>query len=343
MAIFRCNKCAHIREVGSAYIGKSVKCPKCHQITPIYDTVTFLRAVIQKYTALKIKHLQQLKIKHLQQLSSEDGSANENEQLRLIDENTLFTEIDIHNTKYLTQPNNLEPIIQWFEQRKIQTNINPDAADTTGFFDEVALLMGSNFSVFDCVISQIKYIQNQNKDYENVKVELAKKNPQETRQIISFCKELHDYSFVARYSHKKKDKVIYITLQKSRQIKRFFNGIWMEWFTLMKLLEFFKEQKIAPSCTMGLNITFPEGNSNEIDLFCLTEKNVPICIECKSGEFRRDIDKYQSLRKKLNIDKNQFVLCVFGLSQEQTQGMTSMYDVTFVNEASLIPHIQTVI
>ena len=111
----------------------------------------------------------------------------------------------------------------------------------------------------------------------------------------------------------------------------------------MKLLEFFSEQKIAPACTRGLEIIFTEGNSNELDLFCLTEKNVPICIECKSGEFRQDIDKYLALRKKINIKKNQFVICVFGLSQEQAQGMTSMYDLTFVNETSLIQHIQTVV
>ena len=42
-------------------------------------------------------------------------------------------------------------------------------------------------------------------------------------------------------------------------------------------------------------------------------------------------------------DKNQFIICVFGLSQEQAKGMTSMYDLTFVNETSLIQHIQTVV
>jgi len=85
------------------------------------------------------------------------------------------------------------------------------------------------------------------------------------------------------------------------------------------------------------------GAINELDLFLLTEKGVSICIECKTGEFRHDIDKYLSLRKQLNIEKKYFVICVFGLSQEQTQGMTSMYELTFVNENNLIDHIQTVI
>ena len=53
MAIFRCNKCGHLREVGNDYLGKSVKCPKCDQITTIHDTIPFIRALIKKYIGQK--------------------------------------------------------------------------------------------------------------------------------------------------------------------------------------------------------------------------------------------------------------------------------------------------
>ena len=49
MALFRCNKCGHLREVASDYIGKSVKCPKCKEVAPIHDTVAFVENVIKKY------------------------------------------------------------------------------------------------------------------------------------------------------------------------------------------------------------------------------------------------------------------------------------------------------
>ena len=329
MAIFRCNKCGHIREVGNDYLGKSVKCPKCDQATTIHDTITFLKALIKKHIA------QSRELQNLRKNPSGNNSVTE------IAENLSFEGIDIHNTNILTRADNLEPILQWFEKRGIEFYANPDTADTTGFFDEIALLIGENYNVLNVVTKQIKYVQN--KGYTNAKFELSKKEPQEIQQITSFCKSLHDYSFVAKYYYQKKDKVIRLTLQKAPKIREFFNGIWMEWYTLIKLLEFFREQKIAPACTRGLKVSFTEGNSNELDLFFLTENNVPVCIECKTGEFRQDIDKYLSLRKKLNINKNQFVICVFGLSQEQAKGMTSMYDLTFVNETSLIQHIQTVV
>ncbi len=329
MAIFRCNKCGHIREVGSDYIGKSVKCPKCDNTATIHDTIAYLNALIKK-------HITQTN--ELHKLRTELTNENSDQET---EENFSFEDINIHNTNIFTQDNSFSPIIQWFEKQNIGVQISPDAVDTTGFFDEIALLLGNNFSVLNFVSNQIKYIQN--KGYTNVKIELSKKNQKEIQQITSFCKALYDYSFVAKYYYQKKDKIIRLTLQTAPKIRDFFNGIWMEWFTLMKLLEFFREKEITPACSRNLDISFSGGNSNELDIFFLTEKEIPICIECKSGEFRQDINKYLSLRKQLNIGKKQFVICVFGLSQEQAQGMTSMYELTFVNENTLIKHIQTVI
>ena len=329
MAIFRCNKCGHIREVGSDYIGKSVKCPKCDNSSTIHDTVAFINALIKMHIT-QAKELNKLR-KELTHENSDQESV----------EKFSFEDIDIHNTNILTQKQNFTPIVEWFEKRNIQVQVNPDAVDTTGFFDEIAYLLGNNFSVLSFVSNQLKYIQN--KGYTNVKLELSKKNQKEIQQITSFCKTLHDYSFVAKYHYQKKDKIIRLTLQTAPKIRQFFNGVWMEWFALMKLLELFSNKRINPACSRNLDITFSNNDSYELDLFILTEKGIPICVECKTGEFRQDIDKYLTLRKQLNIEKNLFVICVFGLSQEQAEGMNSMYDLTFVNESNFLNHIQTVI
>jgi len=329
MAIFRCSKCGHIREVGKDYIGKNVKCPKCESPSTIHDTVAFLKALISKYIE-QSKELNQLRedsnIEHIE--SGEYG-------------NILLEDVDIHNTDLLTQRNNLVPIKGWFEKRNIQVLLTPEAVDTTGFFDEIASLIGEKFDVLNYVTSQIKYIQN--KGYTNVKIDLSKKNQKEIQQITSFCKTLYDYSFVAKYFYQKKDKIIRLTLQTAPKIREFFNGIWMEWYALIEVLDFFSSKDLMFTCSRNLNITFSGNKSYELDLFFLTEKGFPICIECKTGEFRHDIDKYLTLRKLLKIDKSQFVICVFGLSQEQARGMSSMYDLTFVNENGLTDYMQSIV
>jgi len=330
MALFRCSKCNHLREVGNDYLGKSVKCPKCSEISTIFNTVTFIDTLIKKHLLLKKEF-----INLRQQLEQKGGLDIEVIGIEPAEE------IDIYNTTSLTQAENYEPIIQWFQKRHIEIEINQESVDTTGFFDEVALQLGSNFDVLHSVSDHIKYIQN--KKYTNAKLELSKKSPKEIKQITTFCKEMYEYSFVAKYFYQKKEKIIRLTLQTAPKIRQFFNGIWMEWFIFIKLLELFRDKNIAASCMRSLNISFSDGTSHELDIFFLTEKGTPVCIECKSGEFRQDIDKYLKLRNRLRLDKSQFIICIFGLSEEQTTGMTSMYDITFTNEITLVNHIKNIV
>ena len=320
MAIFRCTKCDHTREVDNEYIGRSAKCPKCEHVTAIHDTVVYIKDLLKKYTP------------------RDEGSQDSQQKSP---KNISFLDVDIHNTNFLTQANNLEPISKWFEKHKIKADFDPNAADTTGFFDEIALKLGDNFEILNCISNQIKYAQFKN--YASAKIEIGKKSQKDIKLITAFCQELYDYSFIARYSYQKKEKIIWLTLQTAPKIKGFFNGLWMEWFVLMKLLYLFREKKITPACTRALKIFFNENNTNELDLFVLTEKGFPICIECKSGEFRQDIHKYLSLRKQLKVSKDQFILCVFGLSDAQVKGMTSMYDLTIANESSIVKHLKTIL
>jgi hypothetical protein len=78
-------------------------------------------------------------------------------------------------------------------------------------------------------------------------------------------------------------------------------------------------------------------------VFFILNGKVPVCIECKSGEFRQSIDKYTGLRKRLGLEKAQFIVCVAGLPGDQASGLSSMYDLTFVNEQDLRPHLERLV
>lgn len=69
----------------------------------------------------------------------------------------------------------------------------------------------------------------------------------------------------------------------------------------------------------------------------------PICIECKTGEFRRDIDKYVRLNKRLGLAKSRFILCCTDLNAEQAQGLSAMYDLSFVPLPMLKRHLHSMI
>ena len=67
----------------------------------------------------------------------------------------------------------------------------------------------------------------------------------------------------------------------------------------------------------------------------LIDGKTPICIECKSGEFRQNIDRYLALKKRLGLDGRQFIMCIAGLEDEKTRAFSAMYDLSFTNERGL--------
>ncbi len=333
MALFRCNKCGHLREVGQDYIGKSVKCPKCQEIGPIHDTVAFVESVIRKYRTT-IKEVHALK----QQL--EKMEIAEIKEIEVV-EDLCLTEIDIYNTTALTQKDQYFAIIEWFREKQIQVEASQGAIDTTGFFDEVSLTLGNEYVILRDVVEKIKRIQQ--KGYSNVKISISSKSQKEVKAITSFCQQLYEYSFVAKYFYQKQDKIIRLTLQTAPRIKNFFTGVWLEWYVFMKMLEFFQKKQLPTSCQRSLIVKLPNEDSHELDVFFLVNNRIPICIECKSGEYRQDIVKYSKLRKQLHIDKDHFLICVVGMTDEQAVGLTSMYDVTFVNENNILQHVETLL
>ena len=229
MAILLCNKCGHLREARSEYAGKSVICPKCKQANTVHDTIRFLKHLIEKYRE-KNRELQGLKAQ-LAPMAQEESADSTNAARQLL------SDVDIHNTTTLAGPQQYRPIVTWMNQRGIRLDIDHQAIDTTGFFDEVAVRLGDGYETLKLVSNQIKF--NHQKGYTNVKLRLSKISEEQIAVITDFCRRLHDYSFVSRYVYNRKEMTVHMTLQTAPAIVRFFLGEWMEWFVFMKVLNSF--------------------------------------------------------------------------------------------------------
>ncbi len=329
MAILLCNKCSYLREAPNEYIGKTVKCPLCKEPVLIHNAVAFVKNVIAKY--------QNLNEKYCQLKGIEDTHTKKIESLnRGLDEN-----IDLHNTLAMTDQTQFKPIMDWFDKKGILLDIDTKTLDTQGFFDEVAVMLGDNYGLLKDVNSRIKKIQR--KGYGSVVLTVSNYSQKEIKALTAYCKALYDYSFVAKYFYNKSEKRIHLTLQKTASIVNFFNGEWLEWFVFMKLLIVFYEKKIPFSVLRSFKVHFPNEDKHEVDVFFLINNEIPLFIECKSGEFRSTIDKYHKLRKRMGIDKQNFTMLVLELSDEQAKGLTSMYDITFVNENNFVDYFLTLL
>ncbi len=328
MALFECNACHHVQETPNVHIGRKAMCPICKEIGVICDTVLYVKELTEKYRTQK-----ELLGKIIEDEESIEIGDDILETYDVIPPN----DFDVHNTDIFSDKNHYYPIIEWFREKHIQALIDPKMMDTTGFFDEVAIYIGDHFNIAGPIVNQIRYAQS--KKYDKVKVSLSHKTPQEVKQILAFTTELYKFSFVAKSHSHKKNNVIYLTLQDIPIIKSFFDGLWMEWFALVKLISFFKDKNLIPPIARSVKITFPNFERNELDIFFLNHRDEPVYVECKTGEFRKDLNKYLNLKKKLNIKKENFILCVFGLDAAQARGLTSMYEITIVSEAMLVDHV----
>jgi len=323
MALVRCNKCGHVAETHTAQIGTSIPCPACANPVPVYDTVLFVRKVLQQYFTLQDE---------VKQLRAGSASAKAAAAPK-----TAVSDIDFHNTEHLTSEAWHAEIVAWFQRRQIQVRTSPDAVNTTGFFDEFAVEIGDNYALLGDVVGKIRWAQQ--KDVPHFSLKLGELSQKDGQAINAFCKRLHEHTFLSKYFYQKQDKLGRATIQTAPAIRSFFAGDWLEWYALMKLLAFFQARQKAFSCTRNLSVVFPNEDLHELDVFFLVDGNTPVCIECKTGEFRQDIDKYLRLRKRLGIDRSQFILCCLGLGDEQAAGLSSMYELSFVSPTGLQGHL----
>jgi hypothetical protein len=326
MAISRCNSCGTITEHEREMVGMQASCARCETSSPIYDAVYFLSKLFDQFFAQR------------NELKTLRAAAPMTTPQAVEPSDSSF---DIHNSDLLSSEAQHKPIIDWLRSKSITATINMDAVDTTGFFDEAAVAIGNDYELLGEICERIRFAQH--KEYTSTLIHLDKKSVEDVKELESFARKLHEYSLLARCIVNKEDKNIRLVLQNAPSVRRFFAGEWLEWYALMVCLRISQERKIEFSCARNLILELQPGEKREIDVFFLLNKTRPLYIECKTGEFRQDLDKYIALRKRLNIESKYFILCVADLDMEQAKGLSAMHGMTFVNAQNLGQHFSTLV
>ena len=249
--------------------------------------------------------------------------------------------IDPNNTTLLTTVEQHAPLQAWFSARKIEARFDYALVDTSGFFDDAARMLGEGHALYAELIDRVRFAYRKSHGWINL--ELGNLSQKEAQAINTLCRQLYSHTFFARYHYQKPEKIVRLTLQTAPAVRQFFEGGWLEWYAFIELLTQLRQRGRPASCARSVKVVFPNEDLHELDVIALPEGQAPICIECKSGEFRRDIDKYLRLRKRLGIDRSRFIVCTTDLNDEQAAGLTTMYELTFVNLGSLGRHLQTLV
>lgn len=313
--IYRCNQCGFIAEETNAVAGSKIPCARCQTPSTVYPTVFYLEKVLERYTAA-LRELKTLK-------------EAENEAPAVLAEVQSLALGDIHNTASLANEKQHAPLQEWFRKKQIETRFDYARVDTSGFFDDAACTIGDHYKLYGELVNRVCF--SYRKNHTKLSIELANLSQKNGQALHQFCRTLYSHSFFANFHYEKQPKIIRLTLQNAPVIRQFFNGEWLEWYAFMVLLRKSQKSQRRFSYARGVKVVFPNEDLHEFDVVCLLQGNKPIVIECKTGEFRHDIEKYTKLRKRLGIDKSNFILCASELTDEQAKGLSAMYELSFVN------------
>ena len=337
MPIYRCNQCGFVSEEATAPIGTQMPCARCGTPATVFGTVFYVEKLVERYfSALReIKALQQPDTPPDTTTDTTPAAAPE-QQSPQTDASPL-QDVNLHNTSLLATAEQHAPLQAWFASHQIEAQFDYAQVDTSGFFDDAARMIGNGYALFAELMDRVRFAYR--KSHSWVNLELATLPQKDAQAINTLCRQLYSHTFFARYHYQKPEKIVRLTLQTAPTVRQFFDGGWLEWYAFIALIEHAQQRGRDFSCARGVKVVFPNEDLHELDVVLLPKDQAPICIECKSGEFRRDIDKYLRLRKRLGLDRNRFVICAADLTQEQAAGLTSMYELTFVNLETLPPHL----
>lgn len=331
MPVYRCNQCGHVSE--SPVAGTQVPCAVCQAPCSVFDTAFYVRKLIERYAAA---------VREIKSLKAEDQRGTDGEAATLSDEVSGGDGIDnTGSNENLATSVQHAPIEKWLKARQIEAQFDHSNVDTSGYFDEAAQQLGRRYDLFGELIQRVAYAYR--KSHTGLNIDLTAMAQKDVQALTTLCRQLYSHTLFARYHYQKVEKVVRLSLQSAPKVRQFFEGAWLEWYALLELLEVLQQRKLAFSCARSVKVLFANEDMHELDVLALPAGQPPICIECKSGEFRRDIDKYQRLRKRLGIERSRFVVCSTDITDEQAGSLTAMYDLTFVSLQSLPRHMASIV
>lgn len=342
MAIYRCNACGLVAEEGVQPHGGKRACARCGAEVTVYDTVFFVEKLIERFVALRreLTALQQQE-DGTDAAAAADAPATQGTDAPDAPQGHALDDEDVFNTRALATDAQHAPLARWFAARQVQARFDLSRVDTSGFFDEAARAVGERYDLFAELLERVRF--GYRKSFAWVNLDLSKLSQKDAQAINSLCRQLYAHTLFARYVWQKPEKIVRLNLQSAPAVRAFFEGGWLEWYALMEALQLMQSRHQAFSCARGVEVKFPNEDLHELDVVLLPEGKQPICIECKSGEFRRDIEKYLRLKKRLGLDRSHFIICASDLSAEQAAALAAMYELSFVGPGGLRTHLASLV
>jgi hypothetical protein len=228
-----------------------------------------------------------------------------------------------------TQNNNIElnsqnAAINYIMSRKMMIkNYKTDVDDD--IFMKLSNYLGNRYEYLRELYAVIKpSLSNGNSFFFNMQ-----NKPQEViTYCTQFCSLLYKNAFLSNYSYKKSSRIITGAPQRIGRVINFFTGGWLENYISNIVISELHSKGINDfSFVQNCQLELPNGDNFEVDMLFIV-KDVPIWIECKTGDYQRYISKYSDFRKRMGTTKENSLLIISDLQMGLSKNLSSTFDLT---------------
>jgi len=165
----------------------------------------------------------------------------------------------------------------------------------------------------------------------------------EPNQVVSdscqLANMLCSIAFLEEYHYLKSPRFI-LEAKPSRDPNalNFLSGGWLERYVKEKLVKIASQQgkKISFSYIMNTQVTLPNGNDFEIDLFFYVNDKF-YWVESKTGDYHESIDKYSRLASSLGLQQNQAFVVLTDVDQDKKISLSSSYKLSVIGVDDVEP------
>ncbi|SHE30143.1 hypothetical protein [Caloramator proteoclasticus] len=251
-----------------------------------------------------------------------DGGSNLKKNLIKIEK---LNHIGVSETQNDTiELNNQNAAINYIMSRKMMIkNYKTDVDDD--IFMKLSNYLGNRYEYLRELYAVIKpSLSNGNSFFFNMQ-----NKPQEViTYCTQFCSLLYKNAFLSNYSYKKSSRIITGAPQRVGRVINFFTGGWLENYILNIVISELHTKGINDfSFVQNCQLELPNGDNFEVDMLFIV-KDVPIWIECKTGDYQRYISKYSDFRKRMGTTKENSLLIISDLQAGLSKNLSSTFDLT---------------
>lgn len=164
----------------------------------------------------------------------------------------------------------------------------------------------------------------------------------EPNQVVSdscqLANMLCSIAFLEEYHYLKSPRSIEAKPSRDPNALNFLSGGWLERYVKEKLVKIASQQgkKISFSYIMNTQVTLPDGNDFEIDLFFYVNDKF-YWVESKTGDYHESIDKYSRLASSLGLQQNQAFVVLTDVDQDKKISLSSSYKLSVIGVDDVEP------